>query len=138
SPKVAEPFFHKDAGVWWRHGYTYSGHAAAAAVALANLDILEREHLLEEAARLESTLATMLSPLADHDRVVEVRCGTGALAAIQLADAADAMSLAKALRSHGVATRAVGAGGVQVSPAFVMTDDQVKDMAAAFAAALDG
>ena len=55
SPKVHEPFFQPDAGVWWRHGYTYSGHAAAAAVALANLDIIEREGLLDEAARLETS-----------------------------------------------------------------------------------
>ena len=67
SPKVSEPFFQPDAGVWWRHGYTYSGHAAAAAVALANLDIIEREDLLDEAARLETTLADELAPLADHD-----------------------------------------------------------------------
>ena len=57
SPKVHEPFFRPDAGVWWRHGYTYSGHAAAAAVALANLEIIDREGLLDEAARLETTLA---------------------------------------------------------------------------------
>ncbi len=137
APKVSEPFFQRDAGVWWRHGYTYSGHAAAAAVALANLDILEREGLLDEAARLETTLAARLKPLADHERVVEVRCGTGALAAIQLAEPAEAMALAKTLRSHGVATRAVGAGGIQVSPAFVMTDSQVDDLATAIVTALD-
>jgi adenosylmethionine-8-amino-7-oxononanoate aminotransferase len=137
SPKVSEPFFQRDAGVWWRHGYTYSGHAAAAAVALANLDILEREGLLDEAARLETTLAAQLAPLASHERVAEVRCGTGALAAIQLADPAEAMTLAKTLRSHGVATRAVGAGGIQISPAFVMTDDEVTELATSIAAALD-
>jgi adenosylmethionine-8-amino-7-oxononanoate aminotransferase len=137
APKVSEPFFQTDAGVWWRHGYTYSGHAAAAAVALANLDILERESLLDEASRLESTLADRLAPLAEHDRVVEVRCGTGALAAIQLGDPGEALALAKTLRSHGVATRAVGAGGIQVSPAFVMTDDQVDELAASIRSALE-
>ncbi len=137
APKVSEPFFQRDAGVWWRHGYTYSGHAAAAAVALVNLDILEREHLLDEAARLETTLAARLKPLEDHERVLEVRCGTGALAAIQLSEPTEAMALAKALRSHGVATRAVGAGGIQVSPAFVMTDSEVDDLAAAITTALD-
>jgi adenosylmethionine-8-amino-7-oxononanoate aminotransferase len=138
SPKVSEPFFQPDAGVWWRHGYTYSGHAAAAAVALANLDILERENLLDEAARLETSIAKALSPLASHESVVEVRCGTGALAAIQLVDPAAAMALAKKLRSHGVATRAVGAGGIQVSPAFVMTDEQVGELADSITAALEG
>ena len=46
------------------------------------------------------------------------------------------MALAKRLRSFGVATRAVGAGGIQVSPPFVMTDDQVGDLADAITAAL--
>ena len=46
APRVAEPFFDPAAGVWWRHGYTYGGHAAAAAAAMANLDIIERENLL--------------------------------------------------------------------------------------------
>ncbi|MBA2697957.1 MAG: aspartate aminotransferase family protein [Nocardioidaceae bacterium] len=137
APKVSEPFFRRDAGVWWRHGYTYSGHAAAAVVALANIDVIEREGLLDEAARLESTLAEKLAPLAQHERVLEVRCGTGALAAVQLSSPAEAMALAKTLRSHGVATRAVGSGGIQVSPAFVMTDSDVDELAAAIRAALD-
>ncbi len=137
APKVSDPFFQPDAGVWWRHGYTYSGHAVAAAVALGNLDILEREGLIDEAARLETTLAEKLSPLAGHGRVAEVRCGTGALAAVQLAEPSEAMALAKTLRSFGVATRAVGAGGIQISPAFVMTDDQVGELATSIAAALD-
>ncbi len=137
APKVTEPFFTGAGGVWLRHGYTYSGHATAAAVALANLDIIEREGLLDEASRLEATLHERLAPLAEHEQVVEVRSGTGALAAVQLADPPTAMALAKRLRSHGVATRAVGAGGIQISPAFVMTDDQVGDLADAITAALE-
>jgi putrescine aminotransferase len=131
APRVWEPFFGPARGTWLRHGYTYSGHATAAAVAMANLDIIERENLLDEASRLETTLADRLRPLVDLDGVVEVRCGTGALAAVQLADPPAAMALAKRLRSHGVATRAVGAGGIQISPAFVMTDEQVGDLAEA-------
>ncbi|MDQ2782255.1 aminotransferase class III-fold pyridoxal phosphate-dependent enzyme [Lapillicoccus sp.] len=136
APKVAEPFYRPEGGVWLRHGYTYSGHATAAAVALANLDVIEREGLLDEALRLEKTLADELGPLVELDAVVEVRCGTGALAAVQLADPAAATACAKELRAHGVATRAVGAGGVQVSPAFVMTDEQVGDLAGAISAVL--
>ncbi|GAA1889559.1 aspartate aminotransferase family protein [Lapillicoccus jejuensis] len=137
APRVADAFFRPDGGVWWRHGYTYSGHATAAAVALANLDLLEREHLLDEALRLESTLARELSPLAAHERVAEVRCGTGALAAVQLHEPSQAMGLARTLREHGVATRAVGAGGIQISPAFVMTDAEVAELATRIGAALD-
>jgi len=136
APRVWEPFFGPEPGVWLRHGYTYSGHAMASAVALANLDVIEREGLLDEASRLETTLVEKLTPLADLDPVVEVRCGTGALAAVQLADPQTAISFAKRLRSFGVATRAVGAGGIQVSPPLVMTDEQVGQMADAITAAI--
>ena len=137
APVVAEPFFRPGAGVWFRHGYTYSGHAMCAAVALANLELIEREGLLQEAARLETTLARTLSPLAGHDAVREVRCGTGALAAVQLEAPADAPMLVRLLREEGVATRAVGAGGIQISPAFVMTDAEVDELAAAIGRAVD-
>ena len=137
APAVAEPFFRPGAGVWFRHGYTYSGHAMCAAVALANLELIEREGLLQEAARLETTLARTLSSLAGHDAVQEVRCGTGALAAVQLEAPADAPMLVRLLREEGVATRAVGAGGIQISPAFVMTDAEVDELAAAIGRAVD-
>ena len=48
APWVAEPFWARGAGVW-RHGYTYSGHAVVAAVAIANIAILEREELCARA-----------------------------------------------------------------------------------------
>lgn len=142
SPRVAEPFWRPGTGAW-RHGYTYSGHAAACAVALANLDLIERENLLAEAARLARTLDVELAALEQHPAVAEVRRGTGALAAVQLADdvlAVDPAAPAKvagALRAHGVLTRPLATGALQVSPPFVTTDDDVRTLTAAFAAALD-
>lgn len=134
APHLAEPFF--GGGVWFRHGYTYGGHAGAAAAALANLAIIEREGLIEEAARLEQTLHTALAPLAEHPRVREVRSGLGAVAAVQLADPAEAPGFVKALRAEGISGRAAGGGALQISPSFVMTDAQVADLAAGFARAL--
>jgi adenosylmethionine-8-amino-7-oxononanoate aminotransferase len=58
SPRVADPFLQP--GVMWRHGYTYSGHATACAAALANLDIFEREGLIQQAGELESELTKAL------------------------------------------------------------------------------
>ncbi|MGH3455111.1 MAG: hypothetical protein ACRDP2_11885, partial [Nocardioidaceae bacterium] len=69
--------------------------------------------------------------------VSEVRCGTGALAAVQLHDASRALGLVKILRRHGISTRAVGAGAIQISPAFVMTDQQVMELADGIQAGLD-
>jgi adenosylmethionine-8-amino-7-oxononanoate aminotransferase len=134
APRLAEPFF--AGGVWWRHGYTYGGHAAAAAAALANLEIIRRENLLAEATRLEGDLAAALSPLADLDAVAEVRTGLGAVTAVQLADPATAPATVVKLREHGVSTRAAGQGALQISPSFVMTTDEVGEMADRIRAAL--
>ncbi|NQE93262.1 aspartate aminotransferase family protein [Nocardia terpenica] len=134
APRVAEPFF--AGGVWFRHGYTYGGHAGAAAAAMANLDILEREHLLDASKNLESLLHEHFSPLAAHPRVAEVRSGLGAVAAVQLADPTEGPAMVKALRAQGVSGRAAGQGALQISPSFVITEQQVADMAASFERAL--
>lgn len=136
APHIAEPFF--SGGVWWRHGYTYGGHAGAAAAAMANLDIIEREGLLAEADRLESDLAAALAPLAKLDSVSEVRTGLGAVSAVQLADPTAAVGMISRLREHGVSGRAAGQGALQISPAFVMTTEEVGELADRMRAALSG
>lgn len=141
AERVAEPFW-TTPGFVWRHGYTYSGHAAAAAAALANIAILEREHLIEQVARNELTLAAALVPLRSHSHVQEVRAGTGLLAAVQLdpawlaEDPSAGMKLIREIRSRGVLTRLLAGGGLQVSPPFVTTRDQFQQMALAFDASL--
>jgi adenosylmethionine-8-amino-7-oxononanoate aminotransferase len=80
SGTVAEPFFAGE-GAWLKHGYTYSGHATACAAAMANLDIIEEERLVERVAALEPELPRLLGPLADLDAVEEVRTA-GLLAAV--------------------------------------------------------
>ena len=59
------------------HGFTYSGHPVAAAVALANLQLIEEEGLVERVADDTGPyLAESLASLADHQLVGEVRsCG---------------------------------------------------------------
>ena len=66
------------------HGYTYSGHPVAAAVALANLDILEGENLPHRVARdIGPYFAAALQRLADHPLVGEVRT-IGLLGAVEI------------------------------------------------------
>ena len=84
SPRVQEPFWTTPGSGMFRHGYTYSGHPSVCAAGLANLEILEREGLLERVVRLEPVLAAAMQPLADLPLVSEVRSGVGLLAAIEI------------------------------------------------------
>ncbi len=140
--RLRDAFWGADAGVW-RHGYTYSGHATATAAAHPNLDILEREGLLGRALELERELADALGPLADHELVSEVRAGLGAVAAVQVDEAllADNAGLTDRVtltaRKHGVLTRTLTGGGLQVSPPLVIDRSGVDEIASGLRAALD-
>lgn len=68
------------------HAATYSGHATCCAVGLANIAIIEREHLVERAAELGPRMIQMLkTALEPLPRVGEVR-GLGMMAAIELVE----------------------------------------------------
>lgn len=74
----------KEKGGDFVHGYTYSGHPAAAAVALKNIEIMEREHLVERVAEdVGPYLAKALARLADHPLVGEVR-SLGLIGAVEI------------------------------------------------------
>ena len=66
------------------HGYTYSGHPTCAAVALRNIEILEREGLVDRTRNDTGPyLAATLATLADHPLVGEVR-SKGLLGAVEI------------------------------------------------------
>ncbi len=138
---VARPFW-ETPGFVWRHGYTYSGHASAAAAAMANLDILESEGLIDRVAGLELALTAALIDLRSHEWVVDVRSGTGLLGAVQIDPevlAADATAMPRViggLRERGVLTRGLADGSLQVSPSFVVTRDELNVLSAAIDGAL--
>ncbi len=142
APQVAEPFWATGVGMW-RHGYTYSGHAAVAAAALANLDILEREDLCGRALALEGPLVEALGSLSDHELVQEVRGGTGVLAAVQLrpdrveADAALPGRVAAACRRAGLLVRPLVGGAIAVSPPLVIDNAGLAELSEGFRAGLD-
>lgn len=141
---AAEPVWRvfTDSGSWFRHGYTYSGHATCAAAALANLDIVEQEDLAGRAVELETAIPAALAGLADLEIVGEIRGGVGALAAVQIdrERLAEEPGLpAKAVlgaREYGVLTRALASGGLQVSPPLVLTDGELAQIAEGLEAAL--
>ena len=143
SGRVAEPFWRPGSTEVFRHGYTYSAHPTACAVGLANLDLIERERLVERVAELEPVLADTLKPLAGHELVSEVRAGTGLLAAVEIAPQARAEDpglgprLVTGIRERGVITRLLRGVALQISPPFVITAAQIQQIAETFAAELD-
>jgi adenosylmethionine-8-amino-7-oxononanoate aminotransferase len=72
-----------DSGRHFRHVNTYGGHPVATAVGLRNLEIVEREQLVERASVMGKTLLSKLERLARHPNVGEIR-GKGLLIGIEL------------------------------------------------------
>jgi putrescine---pyruvate transaminase len=137
SARVAEPFWAEGTQNVFRHGFTYSGHATACAVGIANLEVIEREGLVQRVRELEPVLADVLAPLADHPAVAEVRTGVGLLGAVELADPSKLQAVIDAAYERGVLVRGIRGVALQVSPPFVITEDELEQTARVFGEALD-
>jgi len=132
--RVRAPFWDEPiAGAVFRHGYTYSGHSGAAAAALANLDIIEREGLVERVRLLEPVLDRAVRRLEGAPMVGEIRT-VGLTAAVALTpaqlekDPATPDKVVAAALRHGVASRVLRAHAIHISPPFVITEDQIDAM----------
>lgn len=108
-----------------RHGYTYSGHPVAAAAAMANLDIIERERLADRAAGIGEVLEKGLGTLVDGTRVCDVR-GTMGIWALGLGEELPAPVLRDKMLEFGVIARPIGAGALAFCPPLVVTDEQLE------------
>jgi putrescine---pyruvate transaminase len=141
SGRVAEPFFERP-GAMFRHGPTYSAHPTCCAAAMANLDIIKREGLLERGRELEDEIAAALRTLEGGELVGEVRAGIGALGAVAFDP--DALAVHRDLpqrtvaqaRARGVLVRPLG-DGVAISPPLVVTREEVDHAAEVIGEALD-
>jgi putrescine aminotransferase len=142
SPAVAEPFWSEDAGMW-RHGYTYSGHAAVAAAALVNIDILEREALPARARSMEGPFLDALKQLSDHELVGDVRGGLGLLGAVNVRadlveeDPAIGATVGAAVRRAGVLVRPLVGGALAVSPPLTIDEAEIQEIVDGLRAGLD-
>jgi adenosylmethionine-8-amino-7-oxononanoate aminotransferase len=81
SDKIAEPFWNGDD--YFPHGYTFGGHPVSAAVAMANLDVFEREGLNQHVLDNEGAFRTTLEKLHDLPIVGDIR-GDGYFYGIEL------------------------------------------------------
>lgn len=123
--------------VKWMHAYTYSGHATACAVALANMDIIEREHLAENAKTVGAYLLRALEGLRNLPHVGDVR-GFGMLGRVEfVADPRTKQAFPAAarygdrvvaeMRKRGALTRN-RADVVCFAPPLITTETQVDEL----------
>jgi L-2,4-diaminobutyrate transaminase len=122
------------------HGFTYTAHPLAAAAGLANLDVLERDGLVEQAAARGTHLQTRLrEAFRDHPIVGEVR-GLGLIGAVEfVAEKTPPRAFDPALKvgpritrrclELGLITRALPASDtIAFSPPFVVSEAELDEM----------
>jgi len=141
SDRVAEPFMEGDAT--FAHGFTFAGHPLAAAIAMANLDIYEREDLCGHVLAKEGEFRGMLDSLRDLPIVGDVR-GAGYFQAIELVKDPDTKEsfnageseellrgyLSRELYRRGLICRADDRGDpvVQLAPPLIADSEQFEEI----------
>jgi len=117
------------------HGSTFGGNPIAAAAALAVLDTIRDEGLLERAKEIEHRFSRGIEALG-HPGISGVR-GRGALLGVVLT-APVAAELEVRLRAAGFLTNGVAPDVLRLAPPLVVTDAQIDAFITALPAALDG
>lgn len=139
--RLFEPFS-KDMGAFL-HGFTYGGHPVSAAIALGNLDIMEREGINEHVRSLEDEFRGALESLSDLPIVGNVR-GAGFFYGIEMvkdkttretfdADESERLLrgfLSKALFEAGLYCRADDRGDpvIQLAPPLIIDSSQIEEI----------
>lgn len=128
------------------HGYTYGAHPVACAVANEALRIYEEDGIIAGVAAKGAQLGGLLTPLADHPLVGEVR-GTGLMWGIEIVadkvtrapfDPARAIpaKVQEAAFAQGLVCRALGSA-IAIAPPLVIRPDQIDAVHKRFSTALD-
>lgn len=116
------------------HGFTYSGHPVSCAAALATIEIIERENILDHVRIVGPYLQTRLKELLRHEVVGDVR-GDHLMAGIELVrdranrenfapDSAAAHRIFVAARKRGLIVRPVG-NVIILSPPLILTKSNI-------------
>jgi 4-aminobutyrate---pyruvate transaminase len=129
------------------HGFTYSGHPVAAAVALKALEIYARERIAEQAARKTPQFQARLAALGEHPLVGEAR-GYGMVGAVELvADKASKRGFEakvgvgpRAVRlaeEEGLIVRFIAGDVISICPPLIIAPDEIDTLFERLTRALD-
>ncbi len=135
-----------EAGVFG-HGYTYSGHPLACAVALEALAIYDERDLVGHVCRVAPVLQDALRRYAEHPLVGHSR-GVGLIGAVELAEDKVARKpfdpkrgvgafLVRRAQAHGLILRVMAGDIIAFSPPLVITEAELRELLARFERALE-
>jgi putrescine---pyruvate transaminase len=151
AQKIKDAIESVDPANKWMHGYTNSGHPTCCAVALNNIEIIRREGLLENSAKMGDVLFSALKDaFGSHPNAGDIRGGKGLLAAVEFVedratkknfDAGKQIGsrLQTELKKRGIITRSRPAGGdhpapgdqILFAPPLIVTAEQINWMVSA-------
>ncbi len=131
----------------WGHGFTYSGHPVAAAVALETLKIYDEMDLVGMCRKTGAVMQAGLQALAGHPLIGEAR-GVGMIGALELVedkatrknfDASRKVSgrLQKLCETQGLIMRVLPGDGIAFSPPLVISEDELAEVFSGVRRALD-
>ena len=126
---VYDAFLSDDRTKTFFHGHSFTANPLACAVALASLDLLEENRVLDRVARLERQLREGLAPLKDLSKVADVRV-LGGVGVVELGSDGGYLDsvgphLYEAFLKRGVLLRPLG-NVVYFMPPYVITDGEVE------------
>jgi len=124
-------------GVEFFHGYTYSGHPVACAVAFKTLEIYERDNMLEHVNKVSPTFTERLKKCDQYDLVGHTR-GIGLIGAMEFVSEKNSNKgfekkgvagkiFADHAKDNGLIVRAIG-DVIAFCPPLIITDSQINDM----------
>ena len=130
----------KDEKMTWTvgtHGSTYGGNPVSCAAALATIDVIQEEQLIENADKVGSVLMEGLRDLQTrHDVIREVR-GQALMIGVQLADHDTAAAVEQASFRKGLLMLGCGDDAVRMSPALNFREDQARTALEIFETVID-
>jgi 4-aminobutyrate--pyruvate transaminase len=119
------------------HGYTYSGHPVACAVALRTLEIYEELNLFSHVVKITPKFQERVNKLGTFEFVGEAR-GIGLIAALEIVKNKDkkenfdpygkvGKQIAEICQKNGLIVRAIG-DVIAICPPLIITEEQVDEM----------
>lgn len=113
-----------------QHGSTFGGNPLACAVAMAALEVVQEENLMENAERLGEIFRAEMQRLADSNDLVKLVRGKGLLNAIVINDTEDsktAWNICLALKENGLLAKPTHGNIIRFAPPLVMTEEQLME-----------